>query len=241
MKILITNDDGIRSEGLLLLAEWAKKLGDVTVIAPALQQSGSSHGINIQTAFACEPAYVIPGVRGFKLDASPADCVRYATCGLGEHFDLLLAGVNCGLNTGHDIAYSATCAAIFEGAYWGIPSLAFSTVFESIAGARQSLDRVWKFLQKRKLFDHNLIYNINFPLKPQGIRITRQKDAPYYLDHFEEVKKGFIIGRGYSAYQGTSDLTVDLDAVMNGYISISPLTVERTAEKAWKRLRRMRE
>ena len=237
MKILITNDDGIRSEGLRLLVDFARSLGEVTVIAPNEEHSGLSQSINLSGPFLCRESRLFPGVRAFELGSSPADCVRYAACGLEEHFDLMFSGINRGFNTGHDIAYSATCAAIFEAAYWQIPSVAFSTDYEGFAGPAKALPAVWDFFMRHRLLERHLTYNVNSPQEPGRILITRQKDAPYYLDHFEKVGEDLIIARGYSAYRGTADLTVDLDAVMNGYISVSPLTVDRTAEKAYEKLK----
>lgn len=76
MKILLTNDDGIQSEGLMIVAKWAKKLGDVTVSAPKFEQSGKSHSIDIHNPFEVKKVDYLDGVRAFSVDSSPADCVR---------------------------------------------------------------------------------------------------------------------------------------------------------------------
>lgn len=88
MKILLTNDDGIQSEGLMIVAKWAKKLGDVTVSAPKFEQSGKSHSIDIHNPFEVKKVDYLDGVRAFSVDSSPADCVRFATLGLHETYDL---------------------------------------------------------------------------------------------------------------------------------------------------------
>ena len=114
MKILLTNDDGIQSEGLMIVAKWAKKLSDVTVSAPKFEQSGKSHSIDIHNPFEVKKVDYFDGVRAFSVDSSPADCVRFATLGLHETYDLVISGINKGLNLGEDIMYSATNGAKFE-------------------------------------------------------------------------------------------------------------------------------
>ena len=106
MKILLTNDDGIGAKGISVLANWAKRLGEVTVIAPKSEQSGKSHGINIHSEMEIKAVDFPGAARAFAVDSTPADCVRFALLGLGEKFDLVLSGINCGLNIGTDIVYS---------------------------------------------------------------------------------------------------------------------------------------
>ena len=108
MKILITNDDGIQASALPDLVKWAKKYGEVTVIAPKVEQSAKSHAIEIHKPFRLEPVDLVEGVTAFSLDSTPADCVRYGILGRGEQFDLVISGVNRGLNVGVDIIYSGT-------------------------------------------------------------------------------------------------------------------------------------
>ena len=112
MKILLTNDDGIDAEGLRVVADWAKNLGHVTVCAPKVQQSGKSHAINIYTPFEIKKVDYEGADEAYAVDSSPADCVRFGTIGLGRHYDLVLSGVNKGLNMGEDIMYSGTAGAI---------------------------------------------------------------------------------------------------------------------------------
>lgn len=240
MKILITNDDGIFAEGILTLAAWAKKLGSVTVVAPKTEQSGKSHGIDIHNPFEVKRADVLSGVRAFSVDSTPADCVRFATAGLGESFDLVLAGINRGFNVGEDIAYSGTCGAIFEAAYLGIPSVALSTDPASFASASAHLDTVYDYFLTHDLFAHNLLYNVNIPLDVKGIRLTRQGGA-YYKDHFIHQGGDLYLADGYSVYRGTQDFTRDTDATLSGYLSITPLSVDRTAGAAYAELARLNE
>ena len=111
MKICITNDDGIYSEGLQRLVAWARKLGEVHVYAPKVEQSAKSPAVEIHKAFEAKPAAVTGAVKAWAVDSTPADCVRFAVLGQKERFDLVISGVNRGLNIGQDIMYSGTCSA----------------------------------------------------------------------------------------------------------------------------------
>lgn len=115
MKILITNDDGIFSEGLAILTKWATKLGEVYVVAPSQQQSGKSHAITIHSPFEISKVTLGLGEKeAYAVDSTPVDCVRFATLGLGIQFDLIFSGINKGYNLGEDILYSGTVGALFE-------------------------------------------------------------------------------------------------------------------------------
>lgn len=235
MKILITNDDGIFAEGIRVIADWAKQLGEVTVVAPKAEQSGKSHGIEIHKPFEVTKVDFGNGITAISVDSTPADCVRYATAGLGEHFDLVVSGVNCGFNIGADIVYSATCGAIFEAAYAGIPAIAVSTDRSAFDAAREHIGTVYTYIVQNQLFSHNHLYNINIPLHPKGIRITKQ-GGPYFRDHFRTLAGNMCQADGYSVYENSGNLKLDTDAVMNGYISVTPLTVSRTAHEAYEKL-----
>ena len=235
MRILVTNDDGIRAPGLKILANWARKLGDVTVVAPKSEQSAKSHSINIRTPFEVRKVDWLDGIDCYSVDSAPADCVRFANDGLHMKFDLVFSGINKGLNLGGDIAYSGTDAAIFEAAYYKCHAVAFSTIPETFEWAEKSLDYCWGYLQDKRYLDFNLLYNVNIPADYRGILLTRQGNA-YFRDSFKEVEPGHFIACGFSTYNGTKNLDEDLDAVMNGYISITPLTIDRTARDAYRLL-----
>ena len=103
MRILITNDDGINSPAIKALAIWAKKHGEVTVVAPKIEQSGKSHGIEIIKPIEIEKVDLVDGVTAYSVDSTPADCVRYGIIGLKKEYDLVLSGINRGYNLGKDI------------------------------------------------------------------------------------------------------------------------------------------
>ena len=227
MKILVTNDDGLKAEGIKLLATWAKKLGEVTVSAPAVQQSAKSHAINIHDHIQVRKIDdYLDGVVAYEVGSTPVDSVRFATLGLNAHYDLVLSGVNRGFNMGEDILYSGTAGNVFEAALRDCKGIAFSTDPKTFDEAAKWLDRIWEYFVKNDLLKYNGIYNVNIPLDAKGIKWTKQGGA-YFTDEFVEVGDGRYSQEGYSVYKYDTDLTVDTDAVMNGYVSVTPLTVRR--------------
>ncbi len=226
MRILVTNDDGIQSQGLRILVEWATKLGEVTVSAPTVQQSAKSHAINIHDPIEVHKVDYMPNVTAYAVNSTPVDCVRFATLGLKTTYDLVLSGVNRGFNMGEDILYSGTCGCIFEAKLRGIKAIAYSTDPTTFDHVTQHLDDVWAFVQQNNLFDYCDLYNVNIPLEPQGIVFTRQGDA-YFTDSFDQVDETHYQQNGYCIHQNQHDLTVDTDATISGYVSITPLSIRR--------------
>jgi len=236
MKILITNDDGIHAEGLRVLLDWARTIGDVTVAAPKFEQSAKSHGIEIHKPFEAMRADMGEGITAWSVDSTPADCVRFAVLGLHEHFDLVISGINRGLNIGRDIVYSGTVGAIFEAAALGTKGIAFSTQPSSFDSAAAQLGRVWKYVQEHRLLEKSDVFNINIPDPTDGhIHITRQ-GGPYYSDDFLPIGSNMYRPTGKSIYQEGFDPHLDTDVTLHGGISISPLTIDRTDWKAFSTL-----
>ncbi len=228
MKILLTNDDGIQSVALKRLAEWAKCLGDVTVVAPKHQQSGKSQAINLHDPIEAAKFDFLDGVESFYVDSTPADCVRFALLSLGKKFDLVISGINKGYNMGEDILYSGTDGAVFEAALRGVKAVALSTGIETFEPAFANLDTVRNFFVENKLFEKGTLFNVNFPESAvNGIKITTQ-GGTYYADEFKVLDDGRYVQLGYNAHVSKGNLSVDTDATTDGYISISPLTVDRT-------------
>src|ERR1700710_1435886 len=126
MRILLTNDDGIDAQGLHVLAAAMRKLGDVTVAAPATNQTGVSRAITLQPTIAVDEVDLPDGTRGFAVAGTPADCVRFAVLGLPERPDLVVSGSNRGVNLGDDVSYSGTVGAALEGVFLGLPAIAVS-------------------------------------------------------------------------------------------------------------------
>lgn len=227
MKILIVNDDGIEAEGIKHLVNWAKRIGEVSVFAPKVQQSGKSHSIEIHGGYEVKKVDIFDGVEAYSVDSTPADCVRIATLGFKKKFDLVLSGINCGPNLGGDIRYSGTVGACFEAAKCGIKAIAISASFTSFDNAVKNLNRVWNEIQSRRMLEFAEILNVNFPEKGDGILITRVGEA-IYSDDFQFLENGMVMPRLISLYKDTHNLETDTDATMSGYITISPINVELT-------------
>ena len=235
MKILVCNDDGINAEGIKLLASWAKKLGDVTVSAPKVQQSAKSHAINIHDHIEVNKVPYLDGVTAYEVGSTPVDCVRFATLGLNAHYDLVLSGVNHGFNMGEDILYSGTCGNVFEAALRGCKGIAFSTDPRTFDEAAKWLDRIWDYFVKHGLLETSDIYNVNIPLDAKDIKWTKMGGA-YFTDEFVQIDEFHFDQQGYSVYKYGQDLTVDTDAVMNNYVSVTPLSIRRDNADVYKKL-----
>lgn len=238
MKILVTNDDGIFSEGLAIVVRWAASRGnEVLVAAPSAQQSGKSHALTIHQPFAVEKAELGLGeAAAYAVASTPVDCVRFATLGLNKTFDLIISGINKGFNMGEDILYSGTCGAIFEAKLRGARGIALSTEYTTFEYAAKSLDKIAEFFQKRRLFDFHPVYNVNIPLEPaEEILLTHQGGA-YFTDDFFDLGDGMWEQRGYCVHENHHDKAIDTDATIDGYITVTPLTTDRSDVEAWRKI-----
>lgn len=227
MNILITNDDGAGASQLPTLIQWARKLGNVTVVVPKYEQSGKSHSIEIHKPFEAKQLPLAAGITIWVVDSTPADCVRFACSCLKQSFDLVISGINRGLNLGHDIMYSGTFAAACEAVNNGIKALALSTSIKNYDNATEHLDEIFRYLNEHQLLERNDIYNINIPMNPKGIRITRQ-GGPYFMEEFQPLENDLYYPVGKPVTTASKDRTLDTVAYREGYISISPMTTDRT-------------
>ena len=230
MRILLTNDDGINAPGLRMLAKFAMTLGDVLVVAPNEQQSAKSQSIEIHKPFEVKKsdAFDDLGIDSYSVNSTPADCVRFAVDQFGD-FDFVFSGINPGMNLGLDVSYSATCGAAFEANYWGISSMAVSADLGCLEVASAMLPSIWSYVTERSLFSHNKMYNVNIPASPKGILLTKQ-GGPFYRDNFFHLGNDLYEARYHVEERDPNalDLTVDTDAILAGYCSISPLQTNRT-------------
>lgn len=227
MRILIVNDDGISSPVLPLVAKWAQKLGQVTVVAPKTEQSGRSQAIDFKNAVEIKKVELLEGVDAYAVDSTPADCVRFAVMGLKTKYDLILSGINIGYNLGDDIAYSGTIGAILEGARMGMNGIAISADVDYFLSSVKYLDMIYDWFEENRLLDKNLLYNVNIGHKVSDIKITRQGGI-YYTDDFEYLGDDKYIQVGEPLKREFVDLNVDIDAVENNIISVTPLTASKT-------------
>ena len=237
MRILITNDDSVSAAQLRPLIRWCQKLGEVTVVVPEYEQSGKSHGIQLLQAFKAETRMLAEDVQVWTVDSTPADCVRFAVMGLKLSFDLVISGVNRGCNMGLDVMYSGTVAAIFEAAALGIPAVAFSVPYPNYDNATTYLDMVWNYFTEHRLLERHSLYNVNIPVDPKGVFITRQ-GGPYYTDDFDPREDNMYMPIGRCVHENTGDLTLDTDCVVSGYISITPMTLSRTDMRVYEQLKK---
>ena len=231
MRILITNDDGINAIGIKLLIEKAKKYGEIYVVAPKEEMSATSHAINVRGKI----EYKKIDDRTYYVASTPGDCVRFAYYGLKLDFDMIFSGVNKGFNVGEDIWYSGTVAAVFEANSLKKKAIAFSCDRESFDGFITHFDEVMDYIYNNHLFDYCELLNVNFPKNPKGIRITRQ-GLCNFITYFD-TDEHYTSQEGYPNFENDIDkLHYDTSCVMNDYISITPLTSDRTNIKAYEKM-----
>ena len=237
MRILIVNDDGIDAVGLRHLAAYAKKHGEVTVCAPKKEQSGKSHAINFIEPFEIKRVDFEDGIEAYSVDSTPADCTRFGIIGLGREYDIVLSGINYGVNMSGDIVYSGTVGAIFEAEHLSHRAIAISIAKEAPLPSYEVLDTIFDFVNSNNLFEHSMLYNINVPHTPCGIKITRQGDA-YFKDEFFKLDGDTYIQRGHAVPEtNKNDTSYDSVAFEKGLISVTPMTLERTNLEAYKNLK----
>ena len=227
MRILVTNDDSVSASGLLPLVRFCQTIGDVTVVVPKFEQSGKSHGIELHKSFECRQVQLSEDVQAWTVDSTPADCVRFAILGLKLEFDLVISGINRGYNIGADQIYSGTVGAACEAVALGVPAIALSTSPEYYDRAHEQLEKVWSFVRGKKLLERHVLYNINIPPEGKGFRVTHQ-GGPYYSDEFPHVGNDQYRPTGVMVYKNRGDLTLDTDCVIAGYISVMPMTYDKT-------------
>ena len=239
MRFLIVNDDGINAQGIKLLVKWALKYGEVTVVAPKHEQSGKSHAIDFINPLEIKRVDYLEGVEAWSMESTPADCVRFGIFGLHKQYDVVLSGINRGVNMSGDIIYSGTMGAIFEAGNQRHKGIAFSTTPENLEGASKYLDMAFNYILENKLFDYSDLYNVNIPEEVKGIKITKQGDA-YYSDAFHQVNETTFTQYGEMiADTCPEDKERDTNAFFDGFISVTPMTKERTDLNAFAKLKEL--
>lgn len=237
MRFLVVNDDGINAEGIKLLAKWAKQYGEVTVVAPKHEQSGKSHAIDFINPLEIKRVDFMEGVEAWSVESTPADCVRFGIFGLHRQYDLVLSGINRGVNMSGDIIYSGTMGAIFEAGNQHHRGIAFSTSPENLEGAAKYLDMAYNYISENNLFDYSNLYNVNIPEEVKGIKITKQGDA-FFSDAFHQVDETTYTQYGEMiADTCPEDKDRDTNAFADGMISVTPMTKERTDLVAFDKLK----
>jgi 5'/3'-nucleotidase len=250
MLILVTNDDGVYSPGLKILANALKHLGDVWTVAPDREQSAVSHSLTLHRPLLVEE--VMDKV--YAVNGTPTDCVNVAVHGiLPGRPDLVVSGINKGANLGDDVTYSGTVSAALEAAIMGIQSFAVSMVaredflFQTAAdyAARLAAQVIRDGLKKDTLLNVN-VPNL-MPEEIKGVRITQQGRRVYTGSVLARIdprgKKYYWIGGEMENW--IKDPAADHEAVRKGYISVTPLMLDLTDHgyldkiKGWEQLSAM--
>lgn len=232
--ILVTNDDGVYSEGLKALAEAMARLGEVVVVAPLGESSAIGHALTLTRPLRLERV----GERVYSVDGTPTDCVNLAVARvLDRRPDLVVSGINKGYNLGDDITYSGTVAGAMEGALLGIPSVAISLCRSREYDFRQAAWAAAVVAEAilRDGLPERTFLNVNVPPhRAHGFRVTVQARR----HHATSVREGedprgrtyYWIEEGEDAWDG--DPRSDYQAVREGWISVTPLEPDLTAHGA---------
>jgi 5'-nucleotidase len=247
VRILLTNDDGIGAQGLQALRRELRRIDGVKldVIAPDSNRSASARSITVRSPLSVQELEFEDGDLGHATDGTPVDCVRFAAVGLvGERPDLIVSGINHGVNLGDDVTYSGTVAAALEGVILGIPAIAVS---------QQSIDQEMGYTPRRhydfelaarftaatvgEIMEHPMpdrtLLNINVPgTDPEGVDVTRL-GRRLYRDELQEVESEVEDGRRryriYGYEPGLDDEPgTDIGAIARNRIAVTPLHLDLT-------------
>ncbi|GIK73938.1 MAG: 5'-nucleotidase SurE [Chloroflexota bacterium] len=239
--ILVTNDDGVFSPGLLALKQALTQIADVIVLAPERNWSASSHIKTMHKPLRIQKTTLADGSTAFSSSGSPTDCVALAMGGALEVVpDLVVAGVNAGYNLGIDVTYSGTVACAMEAVIKGVPGIAVSTSYfgEESANAaevrRASAEiacMVTQQIMHSGLPEYTLL-NVNVPPAPsEGIRLTRMGRRHYDANEVERRHDPY--GRPYYWLGGShpideEDPDTDVGAIRHGFVSVTPISLDLT-------------
>ncbi|MDH4228024.1 MAG: 5'/3'-nucleotidase SurE [Deltaproteobacteria bacterium] len=232
--ILVSNDDGIRSEGIQMLAKSLAKVGEVYVVAPDRERSAASHSLTLHRPLRVDKV----AERQYAVDGTPTDCVTLAINGvlrsLKKSPDLVVSGINKGWNLGEDISYSGTVSAAMEGTLMGVPSIAMSLATRKNFDFRFAASLGAKLA--KEILEHGLpedtLLNVNVPVvkRIKGVRITRQGKRVFGDTVIEKTdprgRKYYWIGGDMLHWEGGDDC--DFAAIKKGYVSITPIHLDMT-------------
>lgn len=242
MQILLTNDDGVYAPGIAALRKGLQALGTVSLISPATEQSGVGHSITFLEPLVCKEIYNGDDLYGIAVEGSPADCVKLGVSELTQQpVELIVSGINGGLNAGINVLYSGTVAAAIEGAFFGINSFAVSLEYDPHAdfdaAAEIAVPLIQQILSKKDKPPQ--LYNINIPSAAveafvKGTKPT-VKVVPMGIERYGEhyIRRQDPKGRDY--YWATNDPPpkrtdhpTDLTMLADGYVTVTPLQFNMT-------------
>lgn len=230
-RILVTNDDGVRSQGLTALAEALARLGDVTVVAPLVETSAVGHALTLRRPLRLERL----GDRVYAVDGTPTDCVNIGVITVLKGLPaLVVSGINKGWNLGDDVTYSGTVAGAMEGALLGAPAIAVSLERADgdydFAQAAEAAVTLAEAVLRRGLPPRTFL-NVNVPRgRPRGFRVTTQGKRNHVTSVAEKVdprgQPYYWIEEGRDHWE--SHELSDYYAVRAGFISVTPLHPDLT-------------
>ncbi len=249
MLILLTNDDGIYAPGLQALEAELRKLGEVVVVAPATEQSGVGHSITFLQPLVAKQVFDGDRLRGWAVEGSPADSVKL---GIFEFCprrpDVVVSGLNGGLNAGINVLYSGTVAAAIEGAFFGITSFACSLEFHEHANYRRAAQIARGIIHQAlaQKGPEPQLYNLNIPTiaceQPAEVRVVPMGVSRYGEQFIKRTDP-----RGRSYYWATNDPPpqaegheTDLTAITKGFVSLTPLQYNMTKQPVLAEMERWR-
>ncbi|MFA7572146.1 MAG: 5'/3'-nucleotidase SurE [Lutispora sp.] len=240
MRILVSNDDGINSTGIINLAKALTKLGKVTVVSPEAERSASGHSITMHKPLRSNRVdFYGDGIDAWSINGTPSDCVKFALEFLiKEEIDLVVSGINRGSNMGTDVLYSGTVSAAIEGAIQGKPSIAFSLSCDDDCNFEHSAEIAVIICEKlcNMGIEKDTVMNVNIPNISKEdikrIRITRL-GVRRYKNCFAERKDPR--GKSYywlagELYETEDNEDTDISAVKDHYISITPIKIDMTSD-----------
>lgn len=238
MNILITNDDGIRANGIIELAKAMSNIANVYVVAPESQRSATGHAITIHSPIMVNEEFIADNIKAYSISGTPADCVKLGIEGILKdiHIDLVLSGINNGPNLGTDVIYSGTASAAIEGLVQNKPSIAisyneFNVNRETYKNASMHVVKIVESVKDKLDMLDDCILNVNIPNKEiKGTKVTVLGERKYENVMEERYspygKRYFWIGGKIKNIEQVENN--DIDCVEDGYISITPVNIDMT-------------
>lgn len=227
-RVLITNDDGYNAEGIKALVEQIYVFTkDIIVIAPKTNSSAVSHSITLKEGMKLEKKLPIyKDVLTYSLTGTPADCVSVGIVYLQLKPDYVISGINNGLNMGIDILYSGTVAACFEAGIHNVKAIAISCERNELISASQ-IPSIINYINNVENLKNSAILNVNIPINAKGCKITNQGGNQF--SHKYDLIDGLIYATGECLFgKGEKQEGTDIKTYYDGYVSISPLTIDRS-------------
>ena len=231
MRILISNDDGYKADGIIQLAKSLSEIAEVIVVAPSENKSAASSSLTIGKPL--KPIQIEKNV--YAIDATPSDCVHLALCGfIKESIDLVVTGINFGANLGDDVIYSGTVAGAIEGRFLGLPSIAMSLASwecKHFDTAGEIAKLLVAQINKAPLAN-NTIINVNVPDIPmteiKGIKSTRLGNRHKSEPSIQDLKNPSLYWIGENGKEADNGEGTDFHAVSNNFVSVTPLQIDLT-------------